>query len=253
MTDKDPSGHQGAKRPAPPTSFFTIIARSWRWYQSNMGPLIRLYAALGGLILAAQVPLFLSDGPPFALSFSLGVLFPAAVYGYAYGVTAHMLQQDADDDPLLALTAVREVRTHIRPIVNAAIIGSALSALNPLAPFLPAFFYGPPILMQVIAVERREIPDAWARVKDIMDGTWGRVILYLISLSLALGALIQTVFGFIVVASNDLSDAGQTTVLHISLAVFMTVTLPYLASAQFTLYDDVRAKNPPPQEDPSPD
>lgn len=256
MTGREPSeGEEPEDRRVRASGFVTIVARSWRWYRGNAGPLIALFASVGAITVVAQVPLFAYEGdPPFTLSFMLGVLFPAVLYGYAYAVTAHMLQRDAEGDPLRARTAVREVRMHMRAIVNAAVIGSVLTAINPLGPLLPAFFYGPPILMQVVAVERRQIPDAWARVKEIMEGTWGRVILYLVSLSLALGALIQTVFGLLVVALDDLAEDVETSILLVSLALFMAFALPYLASAQFELYNDVRgAGSPPLPEDPTPD
>lgn len=240
MPDIQPSPDGNGEGRAPATSFFTVVARSWRWYRSNSGPLIRLFAFVGVMNLIAQAPLFAFDDPPFALGFTLGVLFPAVTYGYAYAVASYLLQKDAEDDPLMASTAARETRPTSRHIVNTAVIGSALTALNPLGPVLPAVFYGPPILIQIIAIENRDLKAGWSRMKDVLAGNWGRVVLFLVSMSLALGALLQTIFGLLFVGIDHLSDDQQSAVLLVALSAFMTFALPYLAAAQFELFDDAR-------------
>lgn len=239
-----PEGDPEEERLRPPaTGFIAILAKAWRAYLGAAGPSIKLFAVLGVIVLVAQTPLMfdLADETVTNLSYLLLVLIPSLVYGYGLGIASYLLEKDAEEDPVHARTAAREVRPHLRTIINAALIGSVLTGVNVLllGPLLPYLFYGPPILMQTVSIEGLRITDGWARTKALMKGNWGRVILYLISIVLMLGLTVTLALGLLSIATDDLAtNVRRIYFLCIQVGV-LSLILPFLAAAHFELYVDL--------------
>jgi hypothetical protein len=227
-------------------SFVTVIARAWRYYRDGFGPLLRLSLVATSLLYGANLVLLtdLSEGTQDTLVYVLQGLLPPFAYSLAFAVVASIHHHEDLDDPVLANTAFREVRSNLRPLISIALVASAASVLMAQLSglLLFALLYGPPILIQVAAVESLGLQPAWQRTKTLMSRAWGRTILHLITVMLGLSILANASIGTALAIASGLDDSTRTGVYLVTLGLFLTLGMPFLASAQFVLYAERRAE-----------
>jgi small-conductance mechanosensitive channel len=172
------------------------------------------------------------------------VVIPALVGSFIVGIGAVAVSDRI-------ATGAASIRRSFRavPVVPAAMSG-LLSALllivmlfltGPVLAtlmLLPALL-GPPVVIQVVALEGLSFSAARTRALELTKGNWGRIPLYLLSISTGIGLLQYIVLGT-VVASLD-----GTALLWTAAAtqwVMSSALLPFAAIASLVIYLDLRAR-----------
>jgi hypothetical protein len=222
-------------------SFITVVAGTWRYYRGAFGPLIRTFFAVTLLIYSANLILLtdISSGTKDTLIYVLQGLLPPFAFSLAFGVAAVILHREDLDDPVYARTAFREqIRPNLRAMISIALIASAASVLvaQVAGLLLFAVLYGPPILAQAAAIDGLGMQPAWQRTKELLAGAWGRVILHLITVMLGLSILANVTVGAALAIASESSDGVRTAVYATTLGIFLILSMPFLASAQYVLY-----------------
>lgn len=234
MSEEDRQRRLGA-------SFITVVARTWRYYRGAFGPLIRMFFVVTLLVYSANLTLLadISSGTRDTLIYVLQGLLPPFAFSFAFGVAAVVLRREDLDDPVYARTAFREqIRPNLRAMTSIALIASAASILiaQIAGLLLFAILYGPPILAQVAAVEGLGMQPAWQRTKELLSGAWGRVVLHLITVMLGLSILANATVGATLAMASGSSDGVRTAIYVTTLGIFLVLSMPFLASAQYVLY-----------------
>lgn len=237
--------------PAPrQTGFRDVLSDALALYRACFpiffAPILGLYLALSfaRLVIAIDMP----ASAEISVSLALELLVPVLLGGFVFGALA-VVFRDAEIGRSTSFgAAFREVGAHPRSVLTLGLLGGAmvfivLFAFGPFVTLVYPMFIGPPVFIQVAALEDAEGRVASLRARGLLSGHWGRAGLYLLSLTVLIALLS-------VAPASILSDvlAGRVADLVVA-AVFLAtqglawaLTLPLLAAAGFVLYTDLRAR-----------
>ncbi len=239
-----------------PPRFSEILAEAAGLYRARLAALVPTfvvaYIAIVALPLLALIDL--SDTALATLAFALQVI--SALVGTTLFAAASLVFSDHLGGSRSSLrTALLSLRPLTRDVITAALFSAifsmfALTLLGSLGLLLQPLFVGPPILIQVIAIEHLRLRNAWPRTRVIASGQWTRVVGMLLGIVLALGIVLIAAFGFVEAGTRAASDAARLGVFVAVQGLVAGLTYPYLAAAQFVLYRDLtgRAAEAPSEE-----
>lgn len=229
-------------------NFTTVVARSGRVYRSALFPLAILFGGIA-LIISLTSFLGLTDIGRIELfaAFLAQIVVPAVAGSWGIALSAIVFAERAagrEATLASAFTALKSVR---RDVLLASLIASmmALWAIILLAQFgfiLMPLFFGPPFLIQAIALDKLPAKDARVRTRDVLKGYTGRAILYLVVIALAIG-LLGGVALQATIAAADAATGGFLLVAIFSVMqiILAALTLPYLAAASYVMYTQLAA------------
>lgn len=200
------------------------------------------------MALLYQVPL--PGSLLLALWFVVRIVLPAVVGSGALGAAAIVLK-DSDAEPGSSPSPWEALRPLAREVLAAGLFAGMISLafivfLRGLGLLLLPLAYGPPILIQVIAVERAPLQLAWPRTRTLLRHNWGRVLITLLVVVLLVSLLAAVAIALVFGATRGLGEAAQTVVLSSVQAVLVAITLPYLAAVQFVIYSHRASRVDPP-------
>ncbi|MDQ4095257.1 MAG: hypothetical protein M3174_03500 [Actinomycetota bacterium] len=142
--------------------------------------------------------------------------------------------------------AGRGLRGALPHVFAAAMISTlltfVLSQLDPvlLARVAPFLVIGPPVLAQVLAIERRPLGEAWRRTRELVTGQALRVFLYLLCMALAVAMFRELLVGLVFQATRGLGDAGLLSAL--AFTILTGLGLSFMAAAGLVTYLDCRTR-----------
>jgi hypothetical protein len=202
---------------------------------------ILAYIVLATLPLLQEVDL--SDAVIAALLFLL--LVGGALVGSAlFAAASIVFSVHADGSASSLRGALSSLKPLARDVIAAALFSAilsmlALSLLGFLGVLLQPLFVGPPIVIQVIAIERLRLRDAWPRTRTIAAGSWVRIFGTLIGVVLGLALALLAIFGLVDAATSTAGDAIRLVAFVAAQGLVAGLTHPLLAAAQFVLYRDL--------------
>lgn len=175
-----------------------------------------------------------------ALWFVVRIVFPAVIGSGALAAAAIVLK-DADEEPGSSRSPGRALRPLVREVLAAGLFAGMISLafivfLRGIGLLLLPLAYGPPILIQVIAVEGAPLRLAWPRTRTLLRRKWGRVLVTLVGIVLLVSLLAAVALAAAFEATRTLGGGGQTLVLSALQAALVGITLPYVAAVQFVIY-----------------
>jgi hypothetical protein len=225
-------------------------------YAPNLRPLALLFGIVSlAISLLSLVGLAGLGRAELFVAFLAQIVLPVVIGTFAMAVSSVIY-----DEAVAGRTiAVREAFDRIRPLNRDVLVSGlfasmiAIWAVIVLAQFgfvLMPLFFGPPILIQVIALERLTLRPARTRAREILKGQTARVIVYLLVIALGIGLLgTAALSAFLAIADRGGSDlllAGVFSVVQIVVAAFM---LPFLAASSYVCYSAVvELEEPSPAE-----
>ncbi len=237
-----------------------MIAGAWRLYRARFWPLVALFAGLGIVTLVPSALILGVSGPIVAVYLLLQVVFPAVLASAAFAVAAVVLDEHRRERRAGLREAFARLGPRAKEVVAAGLLSGMISLalvvfLRQWGLLLLPLAFGPPILIQVVALEKASLQEASSRAGSITKGSTGRVISYLVSISLAL-ALLNLVFLVTVVGlvQRTIPTAAETAarfaygILQVSI---VAVTIPYLAAASYLCYVQLAAQRDSVEEGPS--
>jgi hypothetical protein len=240
--------------PRPPT-FSTVIAQAWRLYTANLGTLFLLFALIALVMTAVPALLIfdIADGMALPLYLLLAVVLPAVLASIGFGITALLLWDrdkpriDAEAHPLTIRGAFNSLGRFKKELLASALLAGmidlALAAfLGLLGLLLVGLFYGPPILVQVVTIERMSLQEAWPRAKELLRGRTPRVFLYLLAVALGTSLLSAVTLNILAAVTEGLPDVANYLVLSVLQILAVGLTVPLLACASYVCYRELRAE-----------
>lgn len=242
----DDNDQQGPEQSQGPYRITGLVATSWRFYAARFAPLFVVFLVAN---LLASAPLLLdldaSSSTDRLVASGLGLVV-ASILSIAFALVAVICERYLQDDFVGPVAAWRQMAPNLRSVLGSALLASLIlftvgTALPPIALMLRPLFYGPPMLMQIVVVEGLAVGLAWARAKQLMKGHWGRVLSYLMTISLGLYLLSSSLV--FAVAGSVLQNSDRTIELLLDglVVLVLAVTYPYVAVAAYVAYADVAA------------
>ena len=135
----------------------------------------------------------------------------------------------------------------MREVVASGLLAAAITlvlavVLAPLMLLILPMFFGPPIVVLVVALERQRLQPAMTRARSLTRGSAGRLVgaFLVIALGIGLLQLMLTQIGFGV--SNSLTEGVQLAIVLAVLSVIQALLYPYIAATGLIAYLDVRAR-----------
>lgn len=234
-------------------------------YAANLRMLFGLFALIALVMTAVPALLVfdIAEGMALPLYLLLAVVLPAVLASIGFGLTAIVLWNrsrtglDADFHP----TTVRAAFASLGPIrkellacaLLAGMIDLALAVfLGLLGLLLLGLFFGPPILVQVVALEKLSLQEAWPRARSLLKGRTARVLLYLLTIALGIGLLSAVTLNLLAQLTENMADAASYVVLSVLQILAVGLTVPLLACASFVCYRSLRAEDDFREEAPTP-
>ncbi|MGH2753136.1 MAG: hypothetical protein ACRDLB_01765 [Actinomycetota bacterium] len=233
----------------PPLRFSGIIASAGRLQaaclRQTLIPLavLSLFLSLTPVLLALDA----ADNLLLPLAFLLIVVLPTVLFSFAFGVISVALDDLVEGHTPSFRRAYRTLAPRRRDVLVGALLAGMLSLtlaalLLPLWPLFKVLFFGPPVLVQVVALEGHDVRGGWPRLQALMRGHWARIIMCLIAVSLGIALLENTALG---VAAQMLEDAPRAVALAILLPMQMLLVgflYSFAAAVGYVCYYDVRAR-----------
>jgi hypothetical protein len=261
----------GERRPGPPATPLALgatIRNGWELFTASWG-------SLTGLFLAIYVPLFLLRGIVFSvvrpeetaelvaatsfvfiefvlpsLGASVAVAASAVLIASRTPAVGAAVGRDNQSPPLGVRSSLASLAPSAREIVAAAMVSVMLamaSFLVGLHQILLPLFFGPPVLIHVIALERISFQEAWTRMKELLKGNWIRALLYLLIVALGISivhnvALLGLLYAF---EAQGITETAAVFLLGGPVAgVTRGLTLPLLAAIAMAVYVQLREQGP---------
>lgn len=237
-------GHTGPEQEQGPYRLIPLLATSWRFYSARFSGLFGLFV-LVNLPFAALALVRISDIPERTLILINTVIFIIQTIwvSLAVGVAANILEGYLRDEIVGPLEGWKRLRQNMLPALAAGMASSFLAIFTgQLFPPLLALVYGPPMLMQVIAVEgSRSLTDAWRKTKAFMVGHWMRVISYLMTAVLGAFVIFNLAASLVISITGDVSEDAEQAMLTALIAGIAAFTYPFIATVQYVAYADIAA------------
>ena len=231
----------------PPYGLSGVVASAARLLQVTFRETLPIFVLVSAAlsILPAIFLVDLGESLILPLYLIIQVVLPAFLASVAFGIAAVIFDRAEriaapTERPLSqALGVVRErAKDVVTTALFAGMICLALATfLGPLGLLLLGTFFGPPIVMQIICVEKLNLQDAWARTREISKGHVLRVMAYLLTIALGVGILGALVVSL--VSSSVTSSPTRGIAFALVQIVVLSATLPFLAAAQYAVYRDL--------------
>ena len=235
--------------------FGTLLIASWRMWKMHWGVAVSPFLVLASALTFAPFLLYAIEGSSAdrtvgtIVFYVLPLMIPLA--GAWITARVSLLTVSSGDDRRKSFRATGETTKLMRPhIATAAMVATALAlligyALQPIGPIVvPFIFLGPPILIQIIAVEEQPFTEAWARTKVLVRGEVARFVVYLISIALAMAFLYiiaRELVGLSLV-SSPLGDVPNAIVFLIANVVLIALPLSFMVCVGMAGYIELKER-----------
>jgi hypothetical protein len=233
-----------------------LFQTAWGFYRGSFG-------RMAPPSLALTVPLFLVPLIAFTLwrgedssdALWAGIFFAReSIFQFVGSVMVGLGAVIMTDGLRERRTTVAEARLRVRPqrssltvvALYSVMLGLAGQLLPMFALVLPLLVLGPPILVHVVTLENKTVPEAVARTRALLKGQALRLLGSLFPLILIMRFL-ELVIYFAVFGMLDALGVEQDAALRILQGVltgllFGLVILPFTASLSLAAYLDLRAR-----------
>lgn len=247
MTESDHNtGEEGGDRP-PQSGFRPLLRNSWILFSHAVTTLLALFLPaflVLSLIQAGTIAVLDDAAIPELLgaSISVAVLFVLAgiVGSFVVALAALIAEGERTGEPATIGDAWRAVRPLTREILGAALLAAVVAMAMwfvGLYQILLPVFFGPPVIVHAIALEGLPLSGAWPRAKVLLRGNWGRALLYLAVISLAIRLVGGLLSAGVIETFGDLAEDTTNFLLAGPVrGVVDGITLPFLAVAMYVLY-----------------
>jgi hypothetical protein len=252
-----------------PAGLASLLRSGWRDHRRHRTTLFGIFALASAAVivttLAANlisyavgrpvvVVVLLEQIVPF---FALGVWFGAGV-----GVSAIVFSSDHDASGLRdALRATRPQRKDL--VTSGLLAGMVMVTAVTLLYYLPILFlplfFGPPILVHVIAIDQLRFSAAATRARDLMAGEKLRAFGALMPVAFGTGTLMYAAPNLVATATDSLGVIVRQASAIVTRIVIDAVAVAFFAAVAYAMFVDIRrrrdrpaAKPDPPRDTPTP-
>ena len=235
-----------------PVGFTSLISSSWWLLRSLFGAMFRPMLAIVAVEwLALLLALVVADADPAGMAAAFADLVRLMVRvttsGLGVALGAAIIADGVAGEPASARRALRMCRPLLRELLAAALFGALLAMLfvfatQGLALLLMPLFFGPPLIVQVIALEAKPFQLATRRVREIGRGQLARIFGYLLAVALFISLVVVVVPQVVAALGAGLGDAGQLGLWVLSSIVLSAIALAFFSAVTTVAYFDLRAR-----------
>jgi hypothetical protein len=234
-------------------AFIQSIRYAWRIYKAQWHAVVGLYtflycasAALTFILLVSQV----SD----AVIVLARTILSTVIGSMAVAVSSPMFADQIAGITSPIAQGLRVFRERRRDVIAISLLSGLLTTFlimlgGIIGVLISLALLGPPMLAQVVTVEEGELSTAWMRTRLLMKFEWGRVVMYLINISLTIGFFVYLVTGYVSYWTRDANDTLAAGVFLLLEAVLLGILVPFIGAIQTVLYVDVRVRKEGLEED----
>lgn len=223
---------------------------------------LRTFALLALLFCGAQLVAFLL---PFALSgirlkagagvaafYVFTIFIPTFLTNVAIAPGSLLVGQAmAEEDPSLR-RALRATRTNFLSVVITAMVGAVVAELVIFALgdagvvlflgfYLLPIFFGPPIVMHIVAFKRARPRVALAEARELVRGDLLRIFVYLLNVVLITGLLVGILFTTFNTSTDQAPEWATSAVGTVVSSLLLGIAISFIATFQTVLFVSLRA------------
>jgi uncharacterized membrane protein len=224
-------------------SFSGVLAAAARLYRARFKTAALLFAVISfGISVLALLGLTEVGRIQLLAAFLTQIVLPSILGSVAVAAGSLLFEGALKDRLVTIKDAMDALRPMQRDILMASLFSSMLALwavilMGQFGLILLPLFFGPPIIIQAIAIEKLSIREARTRAREILRGRTGRVLVYLLVIALGVGLLggaVLTTFGLAI--DRALDGALLFTIYSIAQVIVAALTLPYMAAAVYVCY-----------------
>lgn len=221
---------------------------SWGLYRRTLaalfGPFVVVYAAL--YVVSSVGSRSVPSGSEALVVIVARILVPAVAGTLLFALAARVAVGEIASHRVAPRAAIRSLAPALRDLAACGIASALLAMvavmlMGPLGILVQPLFVGPPILLQVVAVEGRSFRDASTRTRRLLAGEWARLLAYLFAIALVLGNLVVVAAYGLARAGSGLGAAVEVAVL-VALLALPGLLMPFMACAGVVAYVDARVR-----------
>jgi hypothetical protein len=235
-----------------PVGFSSLLTTSWWIFRGHFGTLFKLMlsvVALDWLVRLISLAIADSDSQSLAVTFValLPLVLRVTLGGLAMAVASTFIADSLAGESASLRRALRSCRPLMKELVAAAMFGALLGmlfvfGLQGIGLLLQTLFYGPPLIAQVIALEAKSFQAATPRVREMGRGQLGRLLGYLLAVTLGTGLILVLLPLIIASSSEALGEAGQLGVYVLVSVTLGAAALAFFSAVSTVAYFDLRAR-----------
>ncbi|MEA2461565.1 MAG: hypothetical protein QOH90_1742 [Actinomycetota bacterium] len=224
-------------------TFPGVLASAARLYRARFKLAAVLFAVISFAITALALLGLTEVGKLQLIAAFLSQIILPSILGSIAVAAAALIYEGAVKDRLVTIRdAVDALKPMQRDIFMASLFSSMLALwsiilLGQFGLVLLPLFFGPPIIIQAIAIEKLSVRDARSRAREILRGRTGRVLLYLLVIALGIGLLGGAVLVTVGLAIDAALDGALLfTAYSVVQVLVAALTLPFMAAAVYVCY-----------------
>jgi hypothetical protein len=241
-------------------SFTAVLRAATHLYVARLKSAALLFGLISfGISLLAVLGLTGTGRLELFAAFLTQIVLPSILGSVGIAV-ASVLHDGAQRNATVTLKdAIDALRPMRRDILVASVFSSLLALwavilIGQSGLILLPLFFGPPILVQVISLEKLSLKEARTRARNLLKGRTTRVLLYLLVIALGIAFIAVAILAPLLAALEGSSGALPVSIFSISQVVVAALTLPFMAASEFVCYATlVRIEKQEPPSSPPPE
>jgi hypothetical protein len=247
----------------PPAGTGSLLRNGWRGLRANPATLIGIFAAASAAVIITTVAANLisyAAGRPLVVVVLLEQIVPffalGVFFGAAMAASAGVLSEPAHKPHLIS--ALNSTRPMTKDLLAAGIVaGMVMVTAVTLLYYLPLLFlplfFGPPVVVHLIAIDRLRFSEAMARARDLTAGERLRAVGALLPAAFLAGAVTYAAPNAVAAATDPLGDVVRQAATIVTRIGIDAIAIAFFAAVVYALFVDIKARRDPPATEPERD
>lgn len=244
----------------PPARLASLLRAGWRDYRRHRTTLFGIFALASVAViittLAANLVSF-SVGRPVVVVVLLEQIVPFFALGvwFGIGMGASAIVLSGGPDTTGLRDALRSTRPLTKDLVTSGLLaGMVMVTAVTLLYYLPILFlplfFGPPVLVHVIATDRLRFSIAATRARELMTGEKLRAFGALMPVAFLTGTLMYVAPNLVATATDPLGVVVRQAAAIVTRVVVDAAAVAFFATVTYALFDDIKRRRDRPAPKP---
>jgi hypothetical protein len=225
---------------------------AWRDFWTHRATLIGIFALASAAVIITTVVANLisyAAGRPLIVVVLLEQIVPFFALGvfFGFGMAAGATVLSGEDGPGLR-DALRSIGSRAKDLLTSGLLaGMVMVTAVTLLYYLPVLFlplfFGPPVLVHVIAIDRMRFSAAATRTREILTGEKLRAIGALLPAAFLTGTLMYAAPNAAAAATDPLGVVVEQAAAIITRVVIDAIAVGFFAAVAYALFVDIRDRH----------
>ena len=261
MTQDGPRRDRGDEH-LPPAGLGSLIRTGARDFWRHRTTLIGIFALASTAVVVTTVAANLGSyavGRPLVVVVLLEQIVPFFALGafFGFGMAASAIVFSSGHDAPGPRDALRSTRSMGKDLLAAGLLaGMVMVTAVTLLYYLPILFlplfFGPPMLVHVVALDRLRLAPAATRTRELLAGEKLRAFGALLPVAFLTGTLMYAAPNLVAVATDPLGAVVRQPAAIITRVVTDAVSVGFFAAVAYAMFDDIKRRRDRPVPEQSP-